>query len=95
MGATNLCAGSAVFIVNLDRDDQEGIEPGTIYGATTNGGPITIVDTVVTREAVTTTITKDDGTTETVTTQAATKVAGHIHQMEAILETLYLLQQSL
>ena len=27
--------------------DQEGIEPGSIFGATTNGGPITIVDTVV------------------------------------------------
>ena len=76
MGATNLCAGSAVFIVNLDKDDDAGIEPGTIFGATTNGGPITIVDTVPTREAVTTTITKDDGTTETVTTQTATKVAG-------------------
>ena len=34
MGATNLCAGSAVFIVNLDRDDQDDIEPGTIYGHT-------------------------------------------------------------
>ena len=76
MGATNLCAGSAVFIVNLDRDDQDGIEPGTIFGHVSNGGPITIIDTVPTREAVTTTITKDDGTTETVTTQAATKVAG-------------------
>ena len=76
MGATNLCAGSAVFIVNLDRDDQDGIEPGTIFGHVSNGGPITIIDTVPTREAVTTTITKDDGTTETVTTQTATKIAG-------------------
>ena len=84
MGATNLCAGSAVFIVNLDKDDDAGIEPGTIFGATTNGGPITIVDTVPTREAVTQeqtiTITDADGntttTTETVTTQTATKIAG-------------------
>ena len=41
MGNTNLCAGSAVFIVDLDNPDA----PGSIYGAEANGGPITIVDT--------------------------------------------------
>ena len=41
MGNTNLCAGSAVFIVNLDDPDN----PGSIFGAENNGGPITIVDT--------------------------------------------------
>ena len=41
MGNTNLCAGSAVFIVNLDDNDT----PGSIFGHATNIGPITIVDT--------------------------------------------------
>ena len=43
MGNTNLCAGSAVFIVNLDDTDEN--PAGSIYGAAINGGPITIVDT--------------------------------------------------
>ncbi len=41
MGNTNLCAGSAVYLVNLE--DMEN--PGSIYGAEANGGPMTIVDT--------------------------------------------------
>ena len=41
MGATNLCAGSAVYLVNLEDMDN----PGSIFGAEANGGPITIVDT--------------------------------------------------
>ena len=41
MGSTNLCAGSAVYLVNLEDMD----DPGSIYGWETNGGPITIVDT--------------------------------------------------
>ena len=41
MGSTNLCAGSAVFIIDLE--DQGN--PGSIYAADINGGPITIVDT--------------------------------------------------
>ena len=41
MGSTNLCAGSAVFLVNLE--DME--DPGSIFGWESNGGPITIVDT--------------------------------------------------
>ena len=41
MGNTNLCAGSAVYIVNLDDPDN----PGSIFGAENNAGPITIVDT--------------------------------------------------
>ena len=41
MGNTNLCAGSAVFIVNLEDNEN----PGSIYGAAVNGGPITIIDT--------------------------------------------------
>jgi type IV pilus assembly protein PilY1 len=41
MGNTNLCAGSAVFIVNLEDNEN----PGSIYGAEVNGGPITIIDT--------------------------------------------------
>ena len=41
MGNTNLCAGSAVFLVNLEDMDN----PGSIYGWEANGGPITIVDT--------------------------------------------------
>ena len=35
------CAGSAVFLVNLE--DREN--PGSIFGAEENGGPISIVDT--------------------------------------------------
>ena len=84
MGATNLCAGSAVFIVNLDRDDESGIEPGTIFGSTSNGGPITIIDTVETNAAVTeevTTTTENEAgddvvTTTTVVTKPATSIAG-------------------
>ena len=41
MGNTNLCAGSAVFIINLDDNE----DPGSIFGHATNQGPITIVDT--------------------------------------------------
>jgi len=41
MGNTNLCAGSAVYLVNLEDMD----DPGSIYGWEANGGPITIVDT--------------------------------------------------
>jgi len=41
MGNTNLCAGSAVFLVNL----EDTANPGSIYGAEVNGGPITIIDT--------------------------------------------------
>ena len=35
------CAGSAVFLINLE--DREN--PGSIFGAEENGGPISIVDT--------------------------------------------------
>ena len=35
------CAGSAVFLVNLEDRDN----PGSIFGAEENGGPISIVDT--------------------------------------------------
>ena len=38
MGSTDVCAGSVVFLVDLENN-------GEIYGAETNGGPITIVDT--------------------------------------------------
>ena len=41
MGNANLCAGSAVFLINLDDNDT----PGSIFGHATNQGPITIVDT--------------------------------------------------
>ena len=41
MGNTSLCAGSAVFLVNLDNEDH----PGALYGYEENGGPIIIVDT--------------------------------------------------
>ena len=41
MANNNLCAGSALFLVELDDLD----EPGRIYGAEANGGPITIIDT--------------------------------------------------
>ena len=41
MANNNLCAGSALFMVELDNLD----EPGRIYGGDQNGGPITIVDT--------------------------------------------------
>ena len=35
------CAGSALFLVNLEDRDN----PGSIFGAEENGGPISIVDT--------------------------------------------------
>ena len=38
VGSANKCAGSAVFIIDLENN-------GEIYGAEVNGGPITIVDT--------------------------------------------------
>ena len=41
MANNNLCAGSALFMVELDNLE----EPGRIYGGEQNGGPITIVDT--------------------------------------------------
>ena len=41
MANNNLCAGSALFMVELDNMD----EPGKLYGGDQNGGPITIVDT--------------------------------------------------
>ena len=41
MGSTNLCAGSAVFIVDIEDQDN----PGSIYAADVNSGPITIIDT--------------------------------------------------
>ena len=41
MANNNLCAGSALFMVELDNLE----EPGRIYGGDQNGGPITIVDT--------------------------------------------------
>ena len=41
MANNNLCAGSALFLIELDNLD----EPGRIYGAEANGGPITIIDT--------------------------------------------------
>ncbi len=40
MGSTSLCAGSAVFLVDLDNEDY----PGALYGYEENGGPIIIVD---------------------------------------------------
>ena len=43
MSKNDSCAGSAVFLVDLELDDREN--PGRIYGAEKNGGPITIVDT--------------------------------------------------
>ena len=36
------CAGSAVFLINLEDRDEN---PGSIFGAEENGGPISIVDT--------------------------------------------------
>ena len=44
MAKNDACAGSAVFLVDLEGHD-EGKGPGSIYGAETNGGPIIIVDT--------------------------------------------------
>ena len=41
MSNNNICAGSALFLVELNDMD----EPGRIYGAEANGGPISIVDT--------------------------------------------------
>ena len=41
MANNNLCAGSALFMVELDNLE----EPGRIYGGDQNSGPITIVDT--------------------------------------------------
>ena len=41
MANNNLCAGSALFLIELDDLDK----PGRIYGAEANGGPITIIDT--------------------------------------------------
>ena len=41
MANNNLCAGSALFMVELDNLE----EPGKIYGGDQNGGPITIIDT--------------------------------------------------
>jgi len=38
MGSADICAGSAVYIVDLENN-------GEIYGAEANGGPITIIDT--------------------------------------------------
>ena len=43
MSKNDSCAGSAVFLVNLEEDIDGDV--GTIYGAEKNGGPITIVDT--------------------------------------------------
>ncbi len=41
MGSTFICTGSNVYIVDLEDQDN----PGSIYGADINDGPITIVDT--------------------------------------------------
>ena len=41
MGSTNLCAGSAVYMVNLSDSDT----PAALYGYEQNSGPLTIVDT--------------------------------------------------
>ncbi len=43
MGKNDVCAGSAVFLVDLEGH-SEG-KPGSIYGYNENGGAITIVDT--------------------------------------------------
>ena len=43
MSKNDSCAGSAVFLVNLEEDEDGDL--GTIYGAEKNAGPITIVDT--------------------------------------------------
>jgi len=47
MGNTSLCAGSAVFLVNLDynAENEEKNPYGVLYGYEENGGPIIIVDT--------------------------------------------------
>ena len=44
MAKNDACAGSAVFLVDLEGHD-DGNGPGSIYGSETNGGPIIIVDT--------------------------------------------------
>ena len=46
-GNNNLCAGSALYMINLDMnpDDAEGTDPAIIYGAEQNNGPLLIVDT--------------------------------------------------
>ena len=41
MSKNDSCAGSAIYLVEIANLD----EPGSIYGAEANGGPITIVDT--------------------------------------------------
>ena len=41
LSLNDACAGSAVFLVDLEDRDN----PGAIYGAEENGGPISIVDT--------------------------------------------------
>ena len=41
MSKNDSCAGSAIYMIDLENLD----EPGSIYGAEANGGPITIVDT--------------------------------------------------
>ncbi|MAH97900.1 MAG: pilus assembly protein PilY [Euryarchaeota archaeon] len=41
MSNNNLCAGSAVYLVELDDIEN----PGKLYGGAANGGPVTIVDT--------------------------------------------------
>ena len=41
MSTSNACTGSALFLVDL----SDVSDPGKIYGSSTNGGPITIVDT--------------------------------------------------
>ncbi len=43
MSKNDSCAGSAIFLVDLTMDDMDN--PGTIFGAEVNGGPINIVDT--------------------------------------------------
>ena len=41
LAANNLCTGSAVYLVELNNME----DPGRIYGAAQNNGPITIIDT--------------------------------------------------
>ena len=41
MSTANACTGSALFLVDL----SDTANPGRLYGSSTNGGPITIVDT--------------------------------------------------
>ena len=43
MSKSDRCGGSAIFLVDLEG--QEDGEPGRLFAADVNGGPITIVDT--------------------------------------------------